>query len=279
MNRLDFSAVKHTILIWSKYHIRSNRLKNIVKQHNLAFIQLFCGDSHEAKEVLRNTTYNISRIPCILVIYIDGNWDKYEANKAEALVEEYVSNLAENVNVPPRLQPQYPSTRPSVPHTPGTSTAIRPDGRRPPEGALPSSALPGGGALPPMPTLPIGNIDQVTTLDGLPLNTLAEPEMVSPSFMTANPQTLHNPLQDGLQHQHQQLKPMDIDPSTGRVVSGGPPPVPKDPPTDKGLLLSLSGMSESSAGPMRGPEPVRPQSDRSKSLMAAAQAMAQQRGL
>lgn len=98
----------YSILLYSKYSPNCKKLFNLIDSVNLEIkIDTFCVDNEKVRNQVKTSQIGVSIVPCILLIFPNGNVEKYEGGHAFSWVE--------NLIPPPQPQPvQQPIPRPIV---------------------------------------------------------------------------------------------------------------------------------------------------------------------
>lgn len=101
---------QYSVLLFSKYSPNCKRLFTIIQQSGIDFtyIQLLCVDNNKVRQQIKSTNQiDIKTVPCLLLIYSNGNVEKYDGN----YVFEWFNALIPKIP-PPRMPstpqgPQY----------------------------------------------------------------------------------------------------------------------------------------------------------------------------
>ena len=83
-------SIKHIIYFYSKY---SNQCKQIEKDiYNIQDLIPLCIDSEKIRRIiLSDNKFHISKVPCILLIHENGNFEKFEGNNAVNWISDIIS--------------------------------------------------------------------------------------------------------------------------------------------------------------------------------------------
>lgn len=93
-----------SVLLYSKYSTISTKLLSIIESCPFNFystvrLQTVCIDNEDIREKILNTKkFEISFVPCILIVYQNGNVEKYEGNDAFSWIEEIIKNNIQQEN-------------------------------------------------------------------------------------------------------------------------------------------------------------------------------------
>jgi len=101
------SSIIHAILFYSKRNKKSLELMNIAKGLNLD-MELISVDSEKVRELLLNDDrYGIDRVPCILLIYDNGQFKTFINHALDLWFSELIENVKQQ-----QQQQQYQSYQP-----------------------------------------------------------------------------------------------------------------------------------------------------------------------
>lgn len=94
------------IIVYSKFSNHSEELIRIIESSNLNinFNMLNIDNKEIRKKLVKNNTFKITYVPCIIRIDPQGVASQYEANKAFDLIYKFI----ERSQPPPQPQPQAP---------------------------------------------------------------------------------------------------------------------------------------------------------------------------
>ncbi len=108
---------QYSILLYSKYSKVSQSLIQMIDNSGINFqavLQLtpLCIDNEKVRErILSNRQIEIDYVPCILIIFPNGNVEKYDGQQAFM----YINNIITQLKPPEPPQPPRPSTPPVEP--------------------------------------------------------------------------------------------------------------------------------------------------------------------
>ena len=92
-----------SILLYSEYSVNSKRILDIINnpsvKHIFSNLEKVCVDNELIrKKVLNSKKIQITKVPCILLIYQDGGVDKYDGSNAFTCVEDIIKQNSDNIS-------------------------------------------------------------------------------------------------------------------------------------------------------------------------------------
>ena len=90
-----------SIILYSEYSVNSKRIMDIINNpsvsHIFSVLERVCIDNEKVrKRIIKSKRIEITKVPCILIIYQDGGVEKYDGSHAFRWVEDIIQQNSPN---------------------------------------------------------------------------------------------------------------------------------------------------------------------------------------
>jgi hypothetical protein len=84
---------QNIIFLYSKYSTHCQKIYENITKYSLSFVNTLCIDNKKTRERIKKSIYQIKFVPCVLLIYPQGNVEKFEGDQALKWFDEIIKNI------------------------------------------------------------------------------------------------------------------------------------------------------------------------------------------